>query len=409
MQYLLEILKLIEGGLNSDRQKVAAYAEHLAQKLEADGDVRASERLRQALDPSKVRSVSLNRLAPQQGRVPLDPESRLTLAEEERPAPMDAEVFLATEPDAVVAAFIRYVRAADRLIAQGVGISPSLIAHGPPGCGKSQLARHIAAELSLPLLTARMDGLVSSYLGSTAKNLRQLFEYAMSRPCVLFLDDFDAVAKMRDDRHELGELKRVVVSLLQNIDSLDRQTVLLAATNHSHLLDPAIWRRFAYTVQINLPNERIREHLFTRFLGTFAGPADTRLLAQVSDGLSGAIIRQVADDAKRQAVLSEAQLASVSGMLRSIVEIRLGAAKENAQLSTRLHQVRRLAPDLFTYRRLAEMFSVSLGQVGHLMKVEDENGRETTSTDQGRHPAPGRHRAAGRSRRKKENLRRRNT
>src|SRR4029077_10470965 len=108
---------------------------------------------------------------------------------------------------------------------------PSLLIYGPPGCGKTQLARHVAEELHLPLLTARVDTIVSSYLGNTSKNIRSLFEHAMARPCVLFLDEFDAIAKLRDDQHELGELKRVVISLLQNIDALDSSITLIPATD----------------------------------------------------------------------------------------------------------------------------------------------------------------------------------
>ena len=157
----------------------------------------------------------------------MDQESRLALADEELIRPGYAVVFVSPDVTASLNEFIRFVVASDCLISQGVGVSPSMLLYGPPGCGKTELARYVASQLGLPQLTARSDSLISSFLGSTAKNLRVLFEHAMARPCVLFLDEFDALAKARDDKNELGELKRVVVSLLQNIDALASKTVLL--------------------------------------------------------------------------------------------------------------------------------------------------------------------------------------
>ncbi|MFX5839347.1 ATP-binding protein, partial [Acinetobacter baumannii] len=122
----------------------------------------------------------------------------------------------------------------------------SFLMYGPPGTGKTRLARHIATELGLELYVARLDGLISSYLGSTSKNIRALFDFAARTPCVLFLDEFDAIAKVRSDDQELGELKRVVNSFLQNLDTLGKHSIILAATNHESLLDAAVWRRFTY-------------------------------------------------------------------------------------------------------------------------------------------------------------------
>ena len=110
-----------------------------------------------------------------------------------------------------------------------------MLMYGPPGTGKSRLARHIAGELGLELYVARLDGLISSFLGSTSKNIRALFDFAAKTPCVLFLDEFDAIAKLRGDTQELGELKRVVNSFIQNLDSLGPQSIVLAATNHEEL------------------------------------------------------------------------------------------------------------------------------------------------------------------------------
>ena len=120
-------------------------------------------------------------------------------------------------------------------------------------------AKYIAAKMNLPLVAARLDTLISSLLGNTAKNIHKIFEFAKRQPCVLFLDEFDAIAKARDDQHELGELKRVVNSLLQNIDEYCQDGILIAATNHHELLDSAIWRRFQTVIEMPRPGvEEIR-------------------------------------------------------------------------------------------------------------------------------------------------------
>ena len=125
--------------------------------------------------------------------------------------------------------------------------------YGYPGCGKTTAASYIASQMQLPLVTARLDTLISSLLGATAKNIHKIFEFAKRQPCVLFLDEFDAIAKARDDQHELCELKRVVNSLLQNIDEYCEDGILIAATNHQELLDNAIWRRFQSVIEMPRP------------------------------------------------------------------------------------------------------------------------------------------------------------
>ncbi|MBV3966614.1 ATP-binding protein, partial [Bacteroides fragilis] len=107
----------------------------------------------------------------------------------------------------------------------GLNIRKSLLLYGAPGCGKTSIAHYISEKTGLPLVVSRLDAIVSSLLGSTAKNLSRIFSYVNSMPCILLLDEFDALAKARDDNHELGELKRVINSLLQNIDSMSPSTV----------------------------------------------------------------------------------------------------------------------------------------------------------------------------------------
>ena len=122
------------------------------------------------------------------------------------------------------------------------------------------LARYIADQLGLPCVEARLDGLMSSFLGTTARNIGALFDFANRYRCVLFLDEFDAVAKARDDAQEVGEIKRVVDTLLQSLDSRNGTGITLAATNHEHLLDSAVWRRFDSRIEIKAPDAEARAH-----------------------------------------------------------------------------------------------------------------------------------------------------
>lgn len=133
---------------------------------------------------------------------------------------------------------------------------------GPPGNGKTSLAEVFATELSLPLLSIRYDAIVDSYLGETSNRLRKLIDYATLNPCVLFFDEFDAVGKERSDAQETGEIKRVVSSLLVQMDRLPSHALVVCATNHPEMLDRAVWRRFELKLEIDRPD---REQLMTWF------------------------------------------------------------------------------------------------------------------------------------------------
>jgi SpoVK/Ycf46/Vps4 family AAA+-type ATPase len=178
-----------------------------------------------------------------------------------------------------------------------------LILHGPPGTGKTLFAYVLAGELNLPLYHVNLDSLVSSYLGETGKNLKMIFDEASKEDCVLLLDEFDAIAKHRDDTQELGELKRVVTVLLQNIDNLNPHTILVAATNHEHLLDPAVWRRFAYSVKMDLMDINARKSLLSLYLGD-RKDLDVNLLADLAEGLSGATIKQIINRSLRRGIIN---------------------------------------------------------------------------------------------------------
>jgi len=177
---------------------------------------------------------------------------------------------------------------------------------GPPGNGKTSLAEALATELALPLLVVRYEAVIASYLGETAVRLAKLFEQVRTRRAVLFFDEFDVVGKERGDIHETGEIKRVVSSLLLQVDALPSYVVVITASNHPELLDRAVWRRFQLRLHLPQPNGAHIEEWFSRFqerLGLKTNFNPNRLSKTLA-GLSFSELEQFTLDVQRRYVLA---------------------------------------------------------------------------------------------------------
>lgn len=252
-----EIIKIIEAGLDRDKDKVKNYSLLLSKKMALDGDIKSSKRIEALLSRKNNGTAITDALiAP-----PIDQESRMGIVDINY-CPTKPDIILSPATQTRLSDFENTIKIKDKLDNLGLPFNMSLLLFGPPGCGKTSIAHYLANKLELPLVTARLDTLVSSLLGNTAKNLRRIFDYASRQPCVLFLDEFDAIAKSRDDQHELGELKRIVNSLLQNLDEYCKNGILVAATNHQELLDDAIWRRFQTIIEVPKPQDAEIQKLF---------------------------------------------------------------------------------------------------------------------------------------------------
>jgi len=192
-------------------------------------------------------------------------------------------------------------------VLQSYGLEPrnKILLIGPPGNGKTSLAEAMAEALMVPLLTVRYESIVGAYLGETASKLSKLFEYAKTRKCVLFLDEFETLGKERGDAHETGEIKRVVSSLLMQIDSLPSYVMVIAATNHETLLDKAVWRRFQVKIEIPKPTRNNLEAFFEYFQRerNFEFGILSSTLAKKTLGMSYAEAEELALEIYRQYVL----------------------------------------------------------------------------------------------------------
>ena len=197
-------------------------------------------------------------------------------------------------------------RRTDLLRAHNLEPRHRVLLTGPPGNGKTSLAEALATELAVPLLSVRYESVIASYLGETAVRLSRLFDEVRTRRCLLFFDEFDVVGKERGDVHETGEIKRVVSSLLLQIDDLPSYVVVVTATNHPELLDRAVWRRFQLRLNLPAPTLSLAEEWFRRLEQRFGESLGYKpaTLAKRLKGLSFSELEQFALDVQRQFVLT---------------------------------------------------------------------------------------------------------
>ncbi|MFA7671203.1 MAG: AAA family ATPase [Sphaerochaetaceae bacterium] len=307
------VVKLIEAHSSGDEDAFKNALNILAEDEERKGNFATASMLRNAYVNNKKRSVSYNDNLPSEvyfsvqssTPMPKDKDSALELLEILTPKVTLADVALPEKTLQAVKQIIKEQKSVEKLIEKGVAPANRLLFCGPPGCGKTLTAYVLAGELQIPVAYVKLDGLVSSYLGQTGTNIRKIFDFVKNKRILLFLDEFDAIAKKRDDSNDLGELKRVVTTLLQNMDAMPSNVFLVAATNHHHLLDPAIWRRFNSSILLELPNVEQRTQIIERFCSEKLSEydIDIRTLSILSEGMSGAEIQGFMQSLAKHCVL----------------------------------------------------------------------------------------------------------
>lgn len=365
-----EILKIIDGGLNSNPQKVYNYSIKFAESLEKDGNINFAKRINKLVQSSMTRTSRLDSLTTK----PFDADTHVDTVSVTIPTESDEELFFSNFVEKEISDFLNSYYEQDKFIEMGINSNNRLLLYGKPGTGKTSLARYISLQTNLPLITVQIDGIISSLLGNTAKNIRQVFEYAAQQPCILFLDEFDVLAKVRDDKNEIGELKRVVNSLLQNIDTFSSESILIAATNHQQLLDPAVWRRFDIKLNLKLPNSKVRKEIINYFSKIMENdfPNDLKKINQLvklTHGLSPAAIKMVFNSAAKKCILRGWNQLKYSQIVFEVYIYK------NTNNISDIEAAKFLIRNFVTQVETAELTSQSMREIRKIYKMEKENVR----------------------------------
>lgn len=286
----------------------------------------AAERTKE-LSPSRIersRAPVTGEVLTRNTPVPVDRETSAALADIIFPGDIQGNVpplFNATVTDAIGTILEEWAHF-DALAEIDIRPSKTCLIYGAPGTGKTRLAFWIAQQLGLPVILVKLDGLVSSFLGTTARNIGNLFNFANRHRCVLLLDEFDAIAKVRDDPQEVGEIKRVVNALLQNLDVRRDLGFTIGITNHPKLLDVAVWRRFEVQLEIPKPDFEMRKAIAVQFMPPVQAPdAHLRLIAWFTEGSTGAEIESLVRTYKKATAVREEDRRGLLDTLRQFATL----------------------------------------------------------------------------------------
>jgi len=215
-----------------------------------------------------------------------------------------SDMVLKKEIEESIKKIIREQRQIVKIRSYGLAPRKKLLLIGPPGTGKTMSASVLAGELGLPLLVVRLEGLITKYMGETAAKLRIVFDAIAESRGVYLFDEFDSIGSHRGQINEVGEIRRILNSFLQMIEQDDSDSVILAATNHPHILDYALYRRFDDVVEYSLPDKRLINKILRNRLSAFKmSKLPFQKISEKAEGLSHAEISKICDDAIKDAII----------------------------------------------------------------------------------------------------------
>ncbi|MFN4163019.1 MAG: AAA family ATPase [Ferrovibrio sp.] len=322
-----ELMKKLLASYGRD-EEFRAVAEQIIIEEEQKNNRVLARSLRKTLDNANPSHTQPKALAP---LIPF-PDAAGDFVERVEPAHNKNDIILSTANVGVFQSLIQEYRRSEDIRRNGLSVRSKLLFCGPPGCGKTLCAEVFANELGLPMFVVKIDRVISSYLGETGSNLRKVFEFARKQPCVLFLDEFDALARSREDSTEHNELRRVVNSLLLFIDRIRPKGFLVAATNLDQTLDQAIWRRFDEVIWFDKPNRSmIDRYLKLCFKNSKIGFDPHAYVAEL-EGYSYAEIERICTQAIKSSIIDRRKQIGVEDFRHALndeVRRKAGLARLN--------------------------------------------------------------------------------
>lgn len=312
-----ELMKKLLASYGRD-DEFRAVAEQIIDEEEKKNNRVLARSLRKTLEAGPSRPSGPRALAP---LIPF-PEAAADFIELIEPTYTKQDIVLSAENLRVFIGLLKEFRRSDEIRRRGLPVRSKLLFCGPPGCGKTLCAEIFSAEVGLPLYTVKLDRLISSYLGETAANVRKIFEFSRKQVCVLFFDEFDALARARDDSGEHNELRRVVNSLLIFIDRITPRGFLVAATNLDQALDPAVWRRFDEVIWFDKPNLKMIERFLRLKFKNVVLAFDPMSHVAELDGYSYAEIDRISIQSIKAGIIDKRKEVRESDFRRAISDER---------------------------------------------------------------------------------------